>query len=62
MICMNYDHNKLFGLLEFHSGYEKINLNSPKGYSLKKTNAHTDLVIIYPFQIETIKYSSVTIH
>ena len=31
---MNYDHNKKFGLLKFHSGYGKF--NSPKGYSLKK--------------------------
>ena len=35
MICMNYDHNKKFGLLKFHSGYGKFNLNSPKGYSIK---------------------------
>jgi len=21
MICINYDHNKKFGLLKFHSGY-----------------------------------------
>jgi len=41
MICMNYDHNKKFGLLKLHSGYEKFNLNSPKGYSLKIINAQT---------------------
>ena len=41
MICMNYDHNKKFGLLKFHSGYETFNLNSPKGYSLKIINAQT---------------------
>ena len=41
MICMNYDHNKKFGLLKFHSGYEKFNLNSPKGYILKIINAQT---------------------
>jgi len=33
---MKYDHNKKFGLLKFHSGYGKFNLNSPKGYTLKK--------------------------
>ena len=38
---MNYDHNKKFGLLKFHSGYGKFNLNSPKGYSLKIINAQT---------------------
>jgi len=38
---MNYDHNKKFGLLKFHSGYEKFNLNSPEGYSLKIINAQT---------------------
>ena len=43
MICMNYDHNKKFGLLKFHSGYGKFNLNSPKGYSLKIINAQTDV-------------------
>jgi len=41
MICLNYDHNKKFGLLKFHSGYGKFNLNSPKGYSLKIINAQT---------------------
>ena len=41
MICMNYDHNKKFGLLKFHLGYGKFNLNSPKGYSLKIINAQT---------------------
>ena len=42
MICMNYDHNKKFGLLKCYSGYGKFNLNSPKGYSLKIINAQTD--------------------
>jgi len=41
MICMNYDHNKKFGLLKYHSGYGKFNLISPKGYSLKIINAQT---------------------
>jgi len=41
MICINYDHNIKFGLLKFHSGYGKFNLNSPKGYSLKIINAQT---------------------
>ena len=39
---MNYDHNKKFGLLKFHSGYGQFNLNSPKGYNLKIINAQTD--------------------
>jgi len=38
---MNYDHNKKFGLLKFHSGYGKFNLNNPKGYSLKIINVQT---------------------
>jgi len=42
MICMNYDHNKKFGLLKFYSGYGKFNLNSLKGYSLKIINAQTE--------------------
>ena len=41
MICMNYEHNKKFGLLEFRSGYGKFYLNSPKGYSRKIINAQT---------------------
>ena len=41
MICMNYDNNKKFGLLQFHSGYGKFYLNSPKGYSRKIINAQT---------------------
>ena len=43
MICINYDHNKKFGLLKFHLGYVEFNVNSPKGYSLKKINVQTDL-------------------
>jgi len=43
MICMNYNHNKTFGLLKFHSGYGKFNLNIPKGYSLKIINAQTGI-------------------
>ena len=42
MICMNYDHNKKFGLLKFHSGYGKFYFNSPKGYTRKIINAQTD--------------------
>jgi len=42
MICINYDHNKKFGLLKFHSNYDIIYLNSPKGYSLKIINTQTD--------------------
>jgi len=42
---MNYDHNKMLGLLKLHSGYGKFNLNSPKGYSLKIINAQTGLNI-----------------
>ena len=33
--CMNYDHNKNVGLFEFHLGYRKFYINSPKGYSGK---------------------------
>jgi len=38
-LCMNYDHNKKFGLFKFHSGYRKFFLHSPKGYSRKIINA-----------------------
>jgi len=41
MVCMNYDHNKKFGLLKFNSGYGKMYFNSPKGYSRKIINAQT---------------------
>jgi len=40
-MCMNYDHNKKFGLLKFHSGYGKFYFNSPKGYNRKIINAQT---------------------
>jgi len=39
---MNYDHNKKFGLLKFHSGYGNLYSNSPKGYYRKIINAQTD--------------------
>jgi len=38
---MNYDHNKKFGLLKFHSGYGTFYFNSPKGYNRKIINAQT---------------------
>ena len=41
-ICMNYDHNKTFGLLKFYSGYGKFYFNSPKGYTRKIIHAQTD--------------------
>jgi len=41
MVCMNYAHNKKFGLLKFHSGYGKCYFNSPKGYRWKIVNAQT---------------------
>ena len=50
MICMNYDHNKKFGLLKFHSGYGKFYFNSPKGYTRKIIHEQTDYVRNYaPF-------------
>ena len=42
MNCMTYDHNQLFGLFKFHSGYGKFYLRSPKGYNRKIINAQTD--------------------
>ena len=52
--CMNYDHNKMFGL--FKSGYRNLYFNSPMGYSRKITNTQTadnSLVIIYYFLFKT---------
>ena len=40
--CMNYDHNRNFGLFKFQSGYSKLYLNSPKGFSRKIISAQTD--------------------
>ena len=45
MICMNYDHNKKFGLLKFHSGYGQFYFNSPKGYNRKIINAQTVMYV-----------------
>ena len=42
--CMNYDHNTIFGLFKFPSGYRKLYLNSPKGYNRKIINAQTVLL------------------
>ena len=39
---MKYDHNKKIGLFKCQSGYRKLYLNSPKGYSRKNINAQTD--------------------
>jgi len=38
---MNYDHNKKFGLLKFHSRYGKFYFNSRKEYTRKIINAQT---------------------
>jgi len=38
---MNYDLNKKIGLFKFQSGYRKLYLNSPKGYSKKIIKAQT---------------------
>jgi len=43
--CRNYDQNTNFVLFKFQSGYRKLYLNSPKGYSRKIINAHTDASI-----------------
>ena len=61
---MNYDHHKKFGLLKFHSGYGKFNLNSPKGYSLKIINAQTVLhgIIDEDLQIASILNWSTKFH
>jgi len=40
---MNNDHNTIFGLFKFQSGYRKLYLNSPKGYSRKIINVQTEL-------------------
>ena len=42
---MNYDHNRKFGLLKFHWGYGNFYVNSPKGYTWKIINAHTDTLV-----------------
>jgi len=39
---VHYDYNKKLGIFEFQSGYRKIYLNSPKGYSRKIISAQTD--------------------
>jgi len=38
---MKYEHNNNLGLFKFQSGYRKIYLNSPKGYSRKIINMQT---------------------
>jgi len=53
MNCMNYDHNKMFGLFKFQSGYRKFYLNSPKGYSRKIIYAQTEQ---YTVQLCLIRY------
>jgi len=66
---MNYDHNKKFGLLKFYSGYGKVYLNSPKGYSLKIINAQTGHNILFFFSafviinhsLGTVDISSATV-
>jgi len=55
--CINYDHNKKFGLLKFQSGYRKLYLNSPKGYSQKIINTQTGYNYIV---INTVNQGKVT--
>jgi len=44
MVFIHHDHNKMFELLKFHSGYGKCNVNSLEGYSLNIINTQTVLV------------------
>jgi len=60
MICMNYDHNKKFGLLKFHSGYGKFNFNSPKGYSLKIINVQTDTNKFHVLALQLFEVKCIT--
>ena len=46
---MNYDHNKKFGLLKFHSGYGNFYFNSPNGYNRKIINAQTEQHLCFGF-------------
>jgi len=59
MICMNYDHNKKFGLLKLHAGYGNCNLKSPKGYGLKVIHKfiHPIAVIYNTHMIVAVKNS-----
>jgi len=54
MICMKYDHNKKFGLLKFHSGYDFFYLYSPKSYRLKIINAQTVCNKLYGYMSQFI--------
>ena len=54
--CIYYDHNKEFGLFKNNSGYRKLYLNSPKGYSRKIIIAQTDQL---PFKVLTIFSNSI---
>jgi len=54
---MNYDHNQFFGQFKFQSGYRKLYLNSPKGYSRKIINAQTEWDLNNQQQIKSIDLS-----
>jgi len=57
---MNYDHNKKFGLLKFHSGYEFFYLNSPNGCGRKIINAqlgtHLDRLCMANNAVPTLEW------
>ena len=64
---MSYDHNKMFGLLKFHSGYGKFYFSSPKGYNRKiiKTHVNIDCTVLFDFSVyihiteaDTLAYNS----
>ena len=55
---MNFDHNKKIGIFKFLSGYRKLYLNSPKGYSRKIINVQTvleSLLVYHCLQEERLR-------
>ena len=59
---MNCDHNKKIRLLKFQSAYGKFNLNSPKGYSLKVTNAQTDHFVVVLFTYSFFSWEGIFLY
>ena len=52
--CMNFDHNKMFRLFNFQSGYRKLYLNNPKGYNKKIINVQTGNTVCKWYALQEI--------
>jgi len=56
MICMNYDHNKKFGLFKFHRAMENFILIAQRAIIEKKLTRRLNTIHVNIKQFQMLKY------